>query len=293
MVQIIPETNDLTKPDNVVSQEPQEAQTPEPQTISKAEAIQKAPHLMFGSVIDRATTQVDALPSKFLPYPKGAKVYYRPYTYKDLDDFNDSSLDMAQRLMFILNGVKTVGMEPLDLTLGDFLFIALYRRISSLGTHTFQIKITRDNGAFKTSKAFSFDDIQFDEIKAPALPIVANIGGNELHFMPLTIGRFIEVLQKDILPGSKDYERAIMAAQVINIDYDSAYSIINNAFGQDLVVLNQVDQFLLHTVMPLDVSYVYNGEVVKERVPLDNPLTLIYPFCRPEDTTGNPIRFGL
>lgn len=303
MVQLTPintNTTDLTQePTACASGMHNHTHTHEPKTQApnqmpnKASLIQQAPHLMFGSVIDRATTMVDALPSKFLSYPPGTKVYYRPYTYKDLDDFNDSSIDLLNRLRFILKGITCQGMEPEQLTLGDFLFIGLYRRISSLGTHHFQIKITRDGGAFKTSKSFSFEDIGFNEIEAPALPITATIGGVELQFMPLTIGRFLEILEKDILPGSKDYERASLAAQVININFEDAYEIISNAFGSDLVTLNQVDGYLSHSVQPLSVTYNYNGELVTEQVPLDDPLTLIYPFCRPEDVKRDTIRFGI
>lgn len=251
----------------------------------------KTPGIRFGNRIDRATTEVTDLPSKFLAYPANTKVYYRPYTYKDLDDFNDSTVDLLSRLRFILEGIKTTGMPREDLTLADFLFVALYRRISSLGTTRFQIKIQRPD--FTTSIVFSFEDIAFDDLTVSALPVIADISGVECHFRPLTIGQFFELLDREILPGHKDYNRACLAAQISNIDFDSAFDLVNNAIGQDMVILNEVDKLLFHSTLPLAVQYSYRGEIVNEKVHLDDPMTLIFPYCGPEDIKRNPIRFGV
>lgn len=255
------------------------------------EQFTQVPGIQFGNRIDRSTTQVTDLPSKFIPYPEGVKIYYRPYTYKDLDDFNDSNVDLLARLRFILEGIKAHGMPKENITLGDFLFIALYRRISSLGTNRFQIKIERPD--FVTSTSFSFENIEFEDLQAPMLPVIAEVSGVECHFRPLTIGQFLELLQREIMPGHKDYTRACLAAQMVNIDFDSAYNLVNNAVGQDLVILNEVDKLLYHSTLPLNVRYTYKGEVINERVQLDDPMTLIFPYCGPEDLKRNPIRFGV
>ena len=255
------------------------------------EQYKPTPGIQFGNSIDRATTEVTDLPSKFIPYPDNAKIYYRPYTYKDLDDFNDSNVDLLARLRFILEGIKTRGMLKENITLGDFLFIALYRRISSLGTTRFQIKIERPD--FVTSVSFSFENIEFDDLQVPMLPVIAEVSGVECHFNPLTIGQFLELLSKEIMPGHKDYERACLAAQISNMDFSTAYNLVNNAVGQDLVILNEVDKLLYHSTLPLSVSYNYKGEIVHEKVALDDPMTLIFPYCGPDDLKRNPIRFGV
>ena len=255
------------------------------------EQFKPTPGIQFGNSIDRATTEITDLPSKFIPYPDNVKIYYRPYTYKDLDDFNDSNVDLLARLRFILEGIKTRGMPKEDITLGDFLFIALYRRISSLGTTRFQIKIERPD--FVTTVSFSFENIEFEDLQAPMLPVVAEVSGVECHFRPLTIGQFLELLAKEIMPGHKDYERACLAAQMCNADFSTAYNLVNNAVGQDLVILNEVDKLLYHSTLPLNVSYNYKGEIIHEKVALDDPMTLIFPYCGPDDLKRNPIRFGV
>ena len=73
---------------------------------------------------------VSALPSRFIGYPPGTKVYYRLLTTRE-------SLEMAkmQRVYdtyrYILKGVKTEGIEKEDLFMSDLIFISVLRSSQS------------------------------------------------------------------------------------------------------------------------------------------------------------------
>lgn len=240
----------------------------------------------MNSRLKNALVEVTELPSKFMPYPSNTKIFYRPYTYGEADSFSDSKVSNSKALEFVLDGVNTDGIDKYNLTLGDFLYIALLRKISSFGTLEFQVAVTYKRELFK--KVVTHEDIVFDDIKAEKLPVVFTMGGRDLHFYPLTIKQYIELLDKDL-----DNERAIIAMQCDNLPFDDAYNIINDAIGRDITYLKEVDGLLSHSVAPLDVVFNIEDKEVHKSVAIDDPNTLVLPFLGHEESSRSPIRFGV
>jgi len=229
--------------------------------------------------------EVKELPSKFLPYGNG-KIFYRPYTYGEVDAFSDSNINASKAMDFVLEGIETDGFEKYDLTLGDFLFIALLRKISSFGTLEFQV--TSSYRGHPINKVLNHEDIEFDDLEIEALPVVLTLSNVEMHFMPLTVRGYQSLYQREI-----DNERAALAMQCINMKFDEAYEIINNTTGRDISYLKEVDAMLHHSISPVDVVFTVDGQEVHKSIEIDDPNALVLPFLGSEESTGSPIRFGL
>ena len=232
-----------------------------------------------------ALIEVTEIPSKFLPYKDG-KIHYRPYTYGEVDSFSDSKISTSRAMDFVLEGIETKGFDKYDLTLGDFLFIALLRKISSFGTIEFQV--TSSYKGKVVSKVLSHEDIEFNDLNIDALPIVLTLSNTEMHFTPLTVRGYQNLIEKDI-----DNERATLAMQCINMEFDAAYEIINNSVGKDITYLKEVDKLLHHSVMTVEIVFNIDDKEVRKSIEVDDPNTLVLPFLGSEESAGSPIRFGL
>ena len=236
--------------------------------------------------------QVSSLPSKNIPYPKGSQIYYRPYTYGEMDTFNDSKLGVAEKLRFIAEGMKTKGIDLNDITLNDFLYLGLLRKISSLGTTRFSIMIPVEGEAKPRTKVYDFEDIQFENLEVPTLPANITVRKTIMQFMPITLGRYLTLLDKD--EDLINQERALMAAQCVNLEFNQSRELIENAIGNELTLLGKVDKLLDHGLLPLDVYYKdLNGKEQHARVELDDPYTLVWPFRGPEGVKDGSIWFGV
>ena len=236
--------------------------------------------------IKSALIELTELPSKFLPYGGGSKIFYRPYTYRELDNYNDSTIGVAESLKFILEGVHTENMDKSNVTLGDFLYIGLLRKVSSLGTAEFQV--TSSHNGKPISKVLTYEDIVFDDLEMEKLPVVLSLE-QELHFRPITIGQYLSLVDKEL----ETDERALLAIQCVNLKFEEAYSIINEALGKEIVYLKEIDKLLYHSVLPISVNFTLNGKEVHKNIEIDDPHVLVFPFSRSEELERTPIRFGV
>ena len=134
--------------------------------------------------------KVEELPSEFKPYPKDVSIWYRTYTYDEVDEFNnmnaDVDVDAAGKLAFLAKGVEAEGMDVQDATVNDMLYIGLLRKLSTFGTEMFSVHIRHEDGS-RHALTYSMDDLYFEELEVPELPIVVDVTGKEMHFTPLTL----------------------------------------------------------------------------------------------------------
>ena len=278
-----------------------------------------------------AMIQVTEIPSAFVPYPEGTKIWYRPYTYRELDTFNDSKLDHIQSLRRTGSGFYAEGMDVQDLTLPDYMYLGLLRRISSLGTSTFTVSPRREDGSVIVTKTYGLDVLQFDDLEAPELPVNIRVGGKVMQFVPLTMRLYEELANlgtrlsteydravavakrkgEELVISDDDEhmrlckeaagdpleenERALLAAECTNLPFEEAWKLICDATGEEMVLLHRVDDILFHGVMPLEVKFL-NKETRQEdsiSVRLDHPQTLVFPFRKPQDTEESAVWFGV
>ncbi len=250
-------------------------------------------------------------PSK---YKKGYNITYRPYSFGEIKKFGQSTgLSVYDRLMMLTKGVEVSFGSPLDLTLQDFLYICFLRKLSTMGSSQFMLDVTCPHCEKKQTKTLQFDDIVFDEISAPALPAVVSINGKALHIEPLTLGNYFTAFKEGFVekPPMKhpdgsimldsdgnplrdpDDEVALMALQVINMDFEDAYQVVDNAVGNESYILQSLDNYFFHGVKP-HRTICNNKECGGEMsVSIDAKDTLIYPFRERKDFIRDSIQFGV
>jgi len=193
--------------------------------------------------------EVTTLPSRGIPYPNGWKIYYYPYTYGDLLKLSQSKLDPVSEIEEVLKGIECQGFDKYDLTIFDFQYLSILRQLSFSDDIQVLLEAPCPSCGQMVQKAVSASSVQYSELEVPQLPVVVEIAGQELEFCPLTVGKFVEAVKvkkhTDLI--------YLFALQVSNLDINKAYSLITNAFGEDLVKLKTVEEVLDHGLLPVEL----------------------------------------
>lgn len=242
-----------------------------------------------------AEVVVTDLPSNFLPYPEGIEITYTPYEYGEVESLNEAHMTTEDAFRFILKGIKTKGIKNEDLTLPDFLFIALLRKLSTLGDSKFVAKNFLCVSC-KTSLELVFsikEHLKFDYMEAPKLPVKADQLGElkDVKFTPLTIGDYLELARtKKLNKGQKKDTVAMMAKQARNVDYDTAYKVIYSLVGKDHARIRQIDGLLYHSLQAVESKCNKCGAPTS--LMLDGWEAVIIPFRGEGDPEESGISFG-
>ena len=235
--------------------------------------------------------QVGQLPSKFLPYPTGSKVYYKPYTWAEIEYLNASKVDSVTLYDYILGGIRTENFDKADLTMMDFYYIALLRKLSSLGTAQFSMTYSAFGGTH--TKIASSEDLDFDDLNIPALPITAKLNNGSLSFSPITIRKYRQLVSLNLA----DDDISLMAAQC-TLPLEESLEIAKTWYGSDLSTLDKVDRLLHHDIKPIkdrisisrpypifdntkpesDINVRYTMEYKEVEINVNDTKTLILPF---------------
>jgi len=241
---------------------------------------------------------VDKLPSKGLPYPAKSFIKHRPFTFGEIKKVSQSKLDNKEKFEFLLSGIDC-SFDKYDLTISDLLYIGFLRKISTLGTSQGIItvkcpKCKKDHremielGSMKSK-------IEFDDIKAPALPVVVEMSNSKDYtFSPLTVKKLFLLMdqKRDI-----DDPILLMAAQCTDHDLDDVYKFIENVYPEDGMLLSEIDELLFHGLKPyqmvcknMDADKNQCGQEMS--VGLDGGDALLMPFRGDKESTKSRIHFG-
>lgn len=194
------------------------------------------------SSINIPILDVSDLPSNWITYPPNSSIKVRRYTFGEIDKFNQSTLNIVSRIDLILEGIIT-SFDKDDLTIGDYLYLALYRKLFTFGDGVFSVKV----GCPKCGKVHTFNvktkDIDFNTLNLEKLPIVLTmVDGTKLSFSPLTIRDL-----KSNNANNRDINSPIveLASQVRNMSYDEAYDIIYHSSNvDDENALREIQKYL-------------------------------------------------
>jgi len=228
------------------------------------------------------------LPSRNLQYPKGIEVYYKPFSFGDLLKFNNSNLDEPEMYRFILEGVEVVGMDKLDLTFYDTIYLGWRRKTSSMGGNVLDAKSFCPNCDFRNVSILELDKIDFEDSDIKALPVKCKICDIELKFRFITIRDYIDLYNKD---KAKDI-LSIYAKSVSNKDFDEAYSILNSATGNDIDKIGLLNSILYHGIKDLEVECAECKHKYNIKVADSSEVELLKPFRSKEDIIRDEISFG-
>lgn len=260
-------------------------------------------------LVERSTylpqVKVEDLPSNFLPYPENVEIAYLPYTYGELKKFAQSKLTTKQRYEFILDGIIVSGMAKEKLTYQDFLFIALLRKLSSVGVSDILVKYQCAKCGFENSNHVKLDELDFNYLEVPALPANVVIKNQDVSFTPLTVEDYFTLYRE----GKDKDLTAIMAIQVRSHNFKAAYDLLYGANTEDSELINEIDKLFFHGLKPLkflcankemQTVEIIDGEEIEKKVhcdftnsvELEDTTIIVQPFRRDTEPVKNRIRFG-
>lgn len=242
------------------------------------------------TALPTVTISVDDLPSKGIAYPKGVTFTYTGYTYGEVQMTSSSKkMSYVDILRKALSGIRVSGafMNPNDITFFDMLYLAIARKLSTLGANDFEITTTCDakKCGKEFTKVFSNIDIKFKGMELEFLPVEITLAtGQTLQFSPFTIGDFFELAEggqlykvMDSKKGLYDDPLCVKAAQVRNMKFLEAYEIIKNVTDpDDSEVLDELDAVLVHNIEPLSHKCEHCGK--ENLLQLEGKESLIKPF---------------
>lgn len=234
------------------------------------------------------TIEVTQLPSNFIAYPKGVKIHYKPYVFGEVKKFNQSNLSKLDTYQMAMSGVEVTGM-PLDaLTFPDVIYIALLRKISSLGDTSFSLSYHCSSCHKLNTVNIDHKNVGFTDMEVKELPIVATLeNGTELEFGLFTYGNYKTLTNLNKI----DDDMYAMALTVKNMSTEEAYKTIYNASLKDGAILDYVDRLQYHNIAPLDLKCKECAHPNKVR--LTGGDVLVGPFRESSGDVESRVRFGI
>lgn len=228
------------------------------------------------------------LPSKGKFYPSG--IAARPYSFAEISSVNERlSLEVEDEVgayNHILNGITFMDTETSikDMFVGDFLFVAFYRKVITTGTRQFTLSSVIEGWE---SDPIQVSDINFRDITAPALPACARILDEIVEFRPLTVGQWLKFLT--------DYGKHMNVNDMLKMMSNGKVDPVNVFNPAETEVLTQVIAALDHGIDPVEVKVKRKGgdESKTVEVNLETSLsTIVLPFRNDEDAGSSGIWFG-
>jgi len=235
------------------------------------------------------------LPSGGFSYPKGYKIFYRPFVFGEISRLSQTKVDFPELARIVLQGIKT--SFPIEmLTFYDFSYLTLLRKLSSIEGSSIKASIPCSNSECRQMNTYEVEvkaggDIDFWEIRYKDLPIYVDMKFDKDHeetyvFSPLTLERYLCLYEM----GMEKDRLAFLAAQCVSHSFEEMLHNINVMCGDEETVLKEIDDLFIQGVKPIPVKCAYCGKVFMLR--LESGGALIRPFRRPEDVAKSRIKFG-
>lgn len=236
--------------------------------------------------------EVTQLPSGFLSYPKGVKIQYRPYVFGEIKKFNQSNQSKLDTYQMALDGVSVTGMPIDSLTFPDVIYIALLRKISSLGDTSFSLSYKCRYCDKTNTVSINHTNVGFTDMEIKELPIVATLSnGTELEFGLFTFANYKALQEKTRSNPTINEDMYAMALTVQNMSADDAYQAIYNSTLKDGAILDYVDHLQYHNVAPLTLKC--EGCKHGNKVRLTGGDVLIGPFRESPEYVKSRVRTGV
>lgn len=227
---------------------------------------------------------VDQVPSKFLTYPKGSTIKYRPYSYGEVKRISQSKHSKKDEFNVILEGIEC-SFDKMDLTVSDLLYLGLLRKISTLGTTKVEAKYDCSGCKKVVGKVFQLTDLSLKDLEVPDLPVVVDLDCGEFEFTPLTVKDCFDLIDKDKVSD----HISLLATMCRNKPFEKAYELFFNCSSPDGMILEEVDSLLRHEVAPIEAVCKCKAKTMIE---LDGGQALLLPFRKSKKSARSRIRFG-
>lgn len=206
--------------------------------------------------------KVMELPSGFKGYPEGTVISYEPITLGELEALNNSdNVNIERNIAMLLNSIHCNTMRSWDLYYWDVMYIGIQRKLLAFGDTIGVVYGQCPECGNIVKKEFSYTEIEFKEIEAPALPLFTKLNDVDVEINLITIKDFLEL---DLEKGELD----VYARMIKNLPYEKAYELISNCTGKDSKKIRFIDKQLNYGMKPFFVNC--DKEIEKEN-PKYNP----------------------
>lgn len=242
---------------------------------------------------DISQINVTGLPSKGLPYPKDAKIGYRPFVLGEVSYLSESEISFTEQVEYVIKGM-TCSFDPYDLTLSDFLFVGLHRKVTAVGIDVANLTFECPKCKQAVLAPIDIHNIEFEELEVPALPMNVKFSWGTHHFRPLTVKQYLHLVSLGVSEDKEKRSYAMMAAQM-GCEGDSLLEWMDFLFNlkpgsDDAKILNIVDDRLYHGCKTKVITCQHCGH--GSRVEVDGGDVFIVPFPRPGSPIEDAISFG-
>lgn len=245
-------------------------------------------------ISDMDMVNVTEVPSNFLPYPDDLSIRYKTYRWGEVKQISKEKYEEKTLIPYISRGIEVSSKQEPDftiekLTLSDFLYISLLRKLSTFGTEKFQIVIECENCKEHLTKEIVWNALEFEELDIPKLPVIVKLSeGTLLKFNPITVGEYVELVDED---KGADEVRAIWRS-LVNKDV-VPYEKIYNMSLQDGQIMDEVNDILYHGLKEVDIKCTKEACKTLNRVSVDGKETLLRPYFPANKIKEDRIRFGV
>ena len=219
------------------------------------------------------------LPSQGIFYPDGFYVKVRPYTFGEIEYISQSSLPFHEILKFVLGGITTEKIDSEDLTLFDFMFLAIVRRLLSFGTEEYKLLAKCPQCGKEVSKIFNLQDIEFEDMKISLYkPLKIKYRDIELTLDVVRIRKLLELKLQNQDLSPKD----LLALHINSLDFEQAKEFVSNLLAGEIEEFSAiVERYFYHGAKPLKIECQCGYIIYKD---LDREVDLIKPFRGPKTT---------
>jgi hypothetical protein len=235
---------------------------------------------------------VKRLPSNFLAYPDDVKISYKTYRWGDVKRVSSTKYEEKTLIPFISLGIKVSSIaEPEfqinDLTLSDFLYIGLLRKLSTFGTEKFRLSTACVKCDSEITKEIPWNKLEFDELEMKKLPVMLTLtNGALLKFNPLTVKHYLELLEEE---AENDEIKAMFKSLVGKsvISYENFHDLPLDD-GRDIDEINDILYHGLEDIICECPKCEY-----KNRVSVDGKETLLRPAIPSQEAKASRIHVSL
>ena len=158
--------------------------------------------------------EVTELPSRFIGYPAGTRIFIKPYTAGQAINIELVGKNNIASMEEVLDGVDVEGIEKEDLSPQDILFLGVYRNLVSSKSDKITIRSICPKCLAENSESKSLSVIKFKELEGfdkECYPIEVDFDNYVMKFEFLTYKAFQYCLRK--YRGAKTYQLAFQVTE--------------------------------------------------------------------------------
>lgn len=223
------------------------------------------------SALETAEINLTDIPSKFLPYPEGAIIKYRPYYFEEIKNHDQSKgFTAREEADFVLSGVLT-NFDKYDLTLSDYFYINLLRRMSNIpeGDYDILARYKCKGGNHLSENVFKASTIEIDYLDVPSLPVTVKFtSGRKYSFKPLTVGGYLKLIEGGLIGKNSKNNRVIPSTAMccVNAPFEEVYEFISKLTdSEDEFLIEYLDLKLYHSLKAMVFKCTYKHREYSEK----------------------------